>query len=254
MRRVACYAAESSLKEHEDRESAHSKLDHVVRAWVKSKGALTENGAHTDVSLSGGRVARFTLDTVHAPSARISEYALMEPTDSGKFLTLLWIASRHQSICVFLELRAGGEALQVRPIPVDARCPDVYRQILDSREWFTGAAIVRTKAIPFIGTRGCDNFVRVLQHVDRNLPIVAVSVVNGVAFDRDIAECLARDLAGLAIVCVVDEMASWGITEKLGREWSCYNKGVRLYWPMRGVIANAYNHPRWSRITFAREN
>jgi hypothetical protein len=67
------------------------------------------------------------------------------------------------------------------------------------------------------------------------------------AFVPGLAEALARDLTGLAVIGTLDEGASWAVTAALGREWSCYNHAIRLYWPTKGKIVSAYSHPLWTR-------
>ncbi len=52
---------------------------------------------------------------------------------------------------------------------------------------------------------------------------------------------------GVSVIVEVDEAASWAITDELGKEWSCYNGAVRLYWPYRGRQTSAFAHPIWLR-------
>ena len=40
--------------------------------------------------------------------------------------------------------------------------------------------------------------------------------------------------------------ASWELTEKLGKEWSCYNGAVRLFWPFRVNRDDFRAHPLWT--------
>lgn len=246
MRRVGCYAASTRLKAKEDPSTVLDALSALVRDWLASKGTLVSDGTTWSLRLSGDRNGTVSIDEISTLEGRLVEFILTEPTNSGRFLTRIVLGGRGTDFSVFVELRAGGEPLLVRPVPVDARCPDVYRQILDAREWFTGAAIVRTQPIPFLGTRGAEMLAKVVQHPDRNLPIVAVSTVDGYPLVRDLADGLARDLAGLAIVCVLNESASWQLTALLGKEWSCYNKAVRVYWPFTGGAHNAFLHPKWT--------
>lgn len=100
--------------------------------------------------------------------------------------------------------------------------------------------------IPFLGPRGAQKLAQILHHPARNLPLVVISTVNFEPITRDLGESLARDLAGLAIVGLVNEPASWAITEMLGKEWSCYNQAVRLYWPIKDRFRNAFRHPLWT--------
>lgn len=246
MRRVACYAATSVLKDGEQLATSLAAIEQIVQDWLNSKGKWETTDEGLQLKLLGGRIATVSQDVVETPTGRSWEYQLAEPTESGQFLTRIVVGGQDRTLHLFVELRAGGEALRLRPIPVDARCPEVYRQILAAREWFTGAAIVRAKPIPFLGSRGAEALVRVITHPDRNLPLVAVSMSAAEEFVPDLADGLARDLAGLAIVALIDEGASWGITEDLGKEWSCYNRAVRMYWPVRGTGGNAFSHPLWT--------
>jgi hypothetical protein len=76
---------------------------------------------------------------------------------------------------------------------------------------------------------------------------VAVSRHFGQLLVPTLADDLARDLCGLAVVAKLDEAASWEVTSTAGKEWSCFNGAVRLYWPLRGTSGSAFDHPVWTR-------
>jgi hypothetical protein len=246
MRRVACYVATSALQADESPDQALGATSAIVSRWIDAKGIRKGFEATDVVRLPDGREGRLVCQQYRAAGV-VHDIQLTEPIDSGSFLTRISLGVRDRVLTVFVELRAGGESLLVRPVPVDVRCPEVYRTILESRDWFAGGAPVRATPMQFDGPRGASTLVRVLQHHDRNLPVVAVSTMDGNSVVPDLAAMLARDLAGLAIIATVDEAASWTLTQELGKEWSVYLGAVRLYWPFRGHShADAFDHPLWT--------
>lgn len=118
---------------------------------------------------------------------------------------------------------------------------------MDQREWYVGATLASTKPIPFVGARGGRALMSVVRHTDRNLPVIAVSRHEGAMLTPTFDEELARDLSGVALIASVDEAAGWEISSEYGREWSCYNGALRLYWPLRPKSVSAYDHPLWTR-------
>lgn len=86
---------------------------------------------------------------------------------------------------------------------------------------------------------------------NRNIPLVVVSEIEGQPIWPEIATDLAVDLTALATVVTVDEAAVWSLTDALGRAHSCFNGGIRLYWPLREETSgDAYAHGRlWTAST-----
>jgi hypothetical protein len=246
MRRVACYTASSTLSDNESLADEILAIKSFVFDWLGGKGRLQEGTYGPELTLYDGRRAGVTYHDYKTPTGQCWECQLDEPSESGRFLTRIVIGGRHNQMQVFIELRAGGEALNLQPLTIDPYCPEIYRTILNSREWYTGAAFVRTQPIPFHGRQGAAALLNVIQHPDRNLPLVLISTIDGKPLVGNLAEVCARDLAGLAIVATADEGVCWALTEELGREWSCYNQSVRMYWPLQGKLDRATAHPWWT--------
>lgn len=61
-----------------------------------------------------------------------------------------------------------------------------------------------------------------------------------------VIEALATDLAGLAVVAQLDSDASWRVTARKGKQWSCYGGAIRLYWPGVGNGSAPLHHPLWT--------
>jgi hypothetical protein len=85
-----------------------------------------------------------------------------------------------------------------------------------------------------------------IEHADRSVPLAVVSTMAGSVVLPGLDATVAYDLAGLANVVVVDEDASWALTDVLGSNFSCYSGAVRLYWPHFSRIQDRFFHPFWT--------
>lgn len=197
--------------------------------------------------LKDGREATVSVTQSKFGVDSVWEVTLTEPTESGWFLTRICLGIRAGRVYLFLELRAGGDGTLVIPVETDVRWPLVLRNLLQQRTWNAGHTPAQTKPIDWRGEEGARRFLAVVRHKDRNLPIVAVSQQFGQSLVPTLATDLARDLCGLAVVAKLDEAASWEVTNTAGKEWSCFNGAVRLYWPLRGKSGSAFDHPVWTR-------
>jgi hypothetical protein len=65
-------------------------------------------------------------------------------------------------------------------------------------------------------------------------------------------EILAADVCGLGIVADIDDEAAWEMTRQIGKEWSCFNGAIRIYWPNLDRNQSPRSHPLWTseRLTY----
>jgi hypothetical protein len=160
---------------------------------------------------------------------------------------MIEIGRHEKSVGVHIELRAGSNTYHVHPVRVDVRCPRVVRSILEeSGEWYVGEVPVTTKPIQLDGTDGARWLASVLWHSSRNLPVIVVSSHNGKAFSDSFSSDLARDVSALAIVAEIDSKTAWSLTSEKGKEWSCYNGAIRMYWPFSLGLDRPTAHPFWT--------
>jgi hypothetical protein len=172
-----------------------------------------------------------------------------EPTDDGRtqFNTHLTLGQRGEEIAIYCELSATllGDALT--PLYVDARCPTVLKRLIrPGSQWFYGSSKLAGSSLAAHGHEQGKILVDFLQDRQRALPVVVVSSHNGLTIQAGIASSIASDLTALATVVEANDEAMWQVSHALGREWSCYNGAIRLYWPLPIPGGSPLQHPLWT--------
>ncbi|MDP9474398.1 MAG: hypothetical protein M3R38_01645 [Actinomycetota bacterium] len=227
MRQLASYSFEA--EPGSGRSAARpERVDRCVDDWLASKGTPTEDG--TGLAYNDGRLASLDRITVQSSGGRIDQTTLTEPTEGGLFRTTVAVAKTGDSVAVSVGLAAASESLS--PLALDVHRPRVVRALLaPPSPWRYGATRVTSSSVDFDGNAGGDRFVSLVWDEERSLSVIAVSDEQEAVLRPGIVEALARDLAGLAVVARLDSAASWRVSKTKGREWSCYNGAIRLYWP-----------------------
>jgi len=247
MRRVACYGARSQLTAGETATAVSDALLGLVSKWLEAKGLSSVKEGVSAGVLSDGRTAELSASHSVCASGTAWDISLRETTDSGLFQTRIVFGVRDDSVHFFIESRAGVDGYRLAPIQFDARRPMVLRDFLKSREWTVGTTPVVAVPIACKGDDAGLKFLQVVNHQDRNLPVVAVSVAAGDTWAANLADRLSDDLCGLALTTKLDEAASWAVSREAGSEWSCYNGAVRIFWPRMGHATGRIERSLWVR-------
>lgn len=215
----------------------------LVDEWLHSKGTLAADGR--TVVLRDSRVATIERASVASSRGRLTDLVLTEPRPDGWFRTSITIGESEGSVALSVGLSAAATALT--PVYVDVRCPRIVRDLLASPpSWAHRGTSLTSSAVEFSGEAGGDEFIALAWEEARSVPIVAVSDEDGAVLHPGIMEDLASDLAGLAIVARLDPPASWRVTRRKNKEWSCYGGAIRLYWPALLNDSSPYRHPLWT--------
>lgn len=251
MRKVAGYSFEQTPNSLQDAKVRLDSACAAVEVWVKDKG--TPNAATGAFAFPDGRVGTYSRSEIAVEGARLIEHVLQESTDSGPIQTDIKIGLVGNKVLAYVELRAGAPQNWVGPVNLDIRCPRVVRTILDgSRDWKLGETPLGTKAIRFRGASDADRLEAAIWHSDRNLPVVCISEDDEGPLTDDLTDQMAADLSGLAIVAHIDSVVAWTITKLRGKEWSCFNGAIRLYWP-KVAGSNPLHHPLWTKYSLLRD-
>ncbi|MEX0715073.1 MAG: hypothetical protein WD066_00730 [Planctomycetaceae bacterium] len=242
MRQLASFSFEARSSDDLSATRATDALEQI-EGWLRSKGRLADDGR--SAILHDGRVAMIERATVTGSCGKITELVLTEPRPDGWFRTAIAIAEADGNVAVSVSLGAAAEALT--PVYVDVRCPRIVRDLLaPPSQWTYQGTSITSAPVECSGQLGGDEFISRAWDDARSVPIVAVSDEYGSVLHPRIVENLASDLAGLAIVVRLDPPASWRVTQRKGKEWSCFSGAIRLLWP--GITADAlpYRHPLWT--------
>jgi hypothetical protein len=142
-------------------------------------------------------------------------------------------------------LNAAAAALA--PVHVDVHCPRLVRDLLSAPSaWHYQGTRLSSSPLDFKGEAAGDSFIALAWDPARSVPIVTVSDEYGSVLHPGIVDDVAADLAGLAIVVRLDSQASWRVTRRKGKEWSCYSGAIRLLWPRIAESDSPHRHPLWT--------
>ncbi len=252
MRTLAQYAFEANSQDASAAETLFRKVAGLVEKWLHAKGDT--DAASKTIALDDGRTGQLEVKVLSSSIGSTSHWAISEPSSGGIFTTSIATALSGRSVFISCNLSGGFSVNVVAPVGFDARCPQVVRDIIElSKDWRVGETTVASKATVFSDEGGGESLQRLLLSHDRSLPVIAISRSQGFLLHPDIAERMARDLAGLAIVVELGEKASWVLTRDLGKTYSCFNGGIRVYWPGFEKTAAPLRHPLWTSQRLMRD-
>ncbi len=217
MREVARYAFSALVSEVVDPGGAWTSVRRVVDEWLGSKGTRREQNGAIRIEFGDGRVADVSMIEMSAPCGEAVSLTLEEPTDGGVFRTALALARSTEVLAVACELDAGAPVQVVAPVYFDARCPRVVRDIIDVVvPWSVRRTRVSTRPRRFAGDQGGAELSALICDEALIVALVVVHDLQAALLHPGIAEGIARDLAGLAIVATSTGSAPWIVTHTLG--------------------------------------
>jgi hypothetical protein len=231
----------------EARAAEANRLKVEVEKWLCSKGASVVGPAGT-YNPEDGSAGSFKTQEAADGDRTWWMVDLHEDAAHGRrFSVGLSITSGRDGVSVYVTLETGWTTSLVMPVAVDPRCPRIVRDLFElPGRWFHGASLL-TKSRSVTGFEEGEELVRHIKYADRSVPIITISKHDGGVALPDLDLKLGHDLIGLANVYVLDESASWALTDSLGPKWCCYWGAVRLFWPNFSSHRDRFSHPLWTR-------
>jgi hypothetical protein len=218
-----------------------------IATWLVGKGARRDQLCLPECTFTyrDGRVATLTTARYQSGSDMAWTFQLTEPVPGGSFRTTVDLGRCDGRLLAYCSLEAGAGYFSPTPRP-DVHLPTVLRRMLSMATWRFGSTVVPTRKIRLLGTGGGEELATLLLDLQRTLPVVAVSEDSGFLIHPGLDDDLTYAMTGQAIIVSLDEDASWELTRRLGREWSCFLGAVRVYWPRLALTGNPFAHPLWT--------
>ncbi len=212
-----------------------------VEKWLAGKGVLPPfaDKGEFDSNTKGQR-GRYLRNLVANDEGTIEETVLAEPIPTGQiFTTRIALTRRGTDTHVFCNLSVQNTTTVVAPTQIYPRCPGVLKDIAKNLAgWRIGLDVAPTE----LYLSSAEEVIADLLSLDRCIPIVVVSEIEGETIWSRLADDIAFDLICLARVYRVSTSISWELTERLGKADSCYLGAVRVYWPRRSA-SNDHDSP-----------
>jgi len=200
----------------------------LIHGWHARKlgqpGADQRDFRHAEIDVSSG-------------TSRVWEFTLAQRADDGGTWTTeiraLYTDASPEDLLLTVAMRIAAESGYLAPIRYHVESPGFLRRLPDQFDVTVGGAGVDYRPHNARTREHIDSLVQQLAAPGRPLPLIAVTEPCPIPA---LAESLAWFLFGLATVVHLDRDASFLLTGAVGKEMSCFDGGLRLYWP------------RWSRF------
>ena len=247
--------------EQSDHNQVFNKVRRTICAWVDGwYGRQAREVSWPDESGS-----------IVASGSAVGEIELAPPLPSGlRRWTLGWRHSddkdeslewdtacevvsqqRTTEFSMLIRLRSGS--FLVSPVRYDIGAPRVIRDLARELACRVGESPVDTQHRDLTDSELPD-FVEYLQSTGRRKAIILVSPHP--ITDQPLVRPgeLSYELIGLADVYGAGRSALFGLTEVVGKEFSCYNGAVRLYYPRFSLDQSPYLHPLYLPAEIERQH
>ena len=218
-------------------------LDWIDREIRDATGEADPDGAR--VRLRDGGTARLVEERESGEAGRLLRLTLTEDGRSTPHETLACLVLDGCTVEAYVEVRSGHAELLRRSMHLETRCPQPVRALVAQGHWHHGPTPLTDAPTRFDGAAGGARLAALLEDPERSLPVVVASSVDGRSMFDGIGSELARDACGIGAVALLDEPGAAELTRLAGREWSCYNGAIRLFWPIERDD-DPLRHPLWT--------
>ncbi|MFN4288604.1 MAG: hypothetical protein ACK4E3_08935 [Brevundimonas sp.] len=215
----------------------------MLQTWFAGKFERDDEGGYR--FRRDGRPAIAAIAQEDVEGSRLLRVRVTEDIIGGKLTTQAALLSSDNEVRFTADL--GVVATGVSRPTVALRAPRFVHDVIGTgTAWHVENGRDRVFSSPFpVGTSNVKLFKDLILSEDRALPVIAISKIDDHVEFPDLAGNLARRISALAHVCVLDQAASWDLTDSLGEQWSCYNGAVRIYWPGGVGRGLPFRHTLW---------
>ena len=234
-----------------DTKTCQIEIENLIAAWVKRKYQRAWN---VEVNLdfqekSVSPLAHHAIVTgvQESDEFRYISFEWTHPDDQDKSLfwkTFCSFCSDNEKIEASIIIRIESAQFIVKPVTgYNVGKPGIVDDILSSYN-----CKISGEQIPVqyqkISVGDVETFVTdVLEDKNRVFPVILLSKDVWTELPFVDPENLQKKLLGFAKVVVIDKYASFELTDIVGKQLSCYNGAIRIYWSGFTKTAYPFSHP-----------
>ena len=228
-------------------------MQHLARYVLEQPqggAAAFDDAAATVTSWLADRGTRVGEEAAAEPAERIDDgerrrWRISEP-HLGEFRFLTAVTLSRCGADVGLTCTLGLQGPAFRRADPHVHAPRLIRDLVGGNPaWRSGGDVVQRRPEIYGGRADGRRLGQIVFEPRRSLPLVVISEWQGEPPAPGFDQKAVDDLIGLARVVRIDSEAAYGLSEAYGKEWSCYNGAVRLYWPGANLGESFYQHPLW---------
>jgi hypothetical protein len=225
-------------------------LQQVLLDWLSRW--YSRKGVALDLAFDGRGHSPLPEHAVLARSQQAGPFTLVTlrwvyPHDPDP--TVLWqsecvIAADGEGIEFTIIIRIASARFVVKPVSFSLHRPRVIAEVISNFQVCTGNTQLEQDPIAIASVDVPEFVQRTLTDPTRALPVVLVSP--DLWSDRPVVDArhLQNRLLGTALVATLtDKWAAFALTDAVGKELSCFNGAVRLYWPGFSSQDHTRRHP-----------
>lgn len=216
-----------------------------IRKWADSKFVRGTDGLWRNRRFGTG--VTFFSDEIFRGEEFLTQFDVSEPVDGAVFHTRISIVFfGNESVFQVMLSVSSTSGLNIPNVNVQP--PKFVKMVLDRRPpWSSSLSGELIHAFVFNSKIEYFDELDSLVFSDlRRLPVILVSKMPTISALEGFAERIEEKVCGLAHVISIDEGVSWKLTNLYGREWSCFNGAVRIFWPLTEPARNFRAHPLWT--------
>ena len=250
------YATALELRDGKDISATLDYVGRWISDWYRRQRVSVDDvlGAMVSGDLEAHPMDGHTLAVKHfsaneSPGQNLIELNWTYPDQYDKSLgwsTRLLLLRREAGLLVSLELAVTGLSFRVAPAAIKLGSPRVIRDVARLRSACLGGQpynvtpeLLSAETAELLAT----------ELADPMRPYAVVVVSRRVRDDAPLLDAvsLSDRVAGVAKVYeLADKWSAFRLTEEVGKQLSCFDGAVRVYWPGFNLQSDPFQHPLWT--------
>lgn len=233
------YGLVADLVLREKNSDSISALQKIVRAWLSAKESKAD---------AASRSYRHSEKTYRAAALSVWEFILTQSADSeGTWITevrALFPVGDASRLKLTVAMRISPLTELGGPARYYVETPWFVRRLNDYFVVSVGGTEATAIPCEVSSDANVSELVQYLLSPGRSLPLVLVAdPAHEISPIPDLPVRLANFLFGVAEVVHINAATSYYLTDKVGKEMSCFDGGVRIYWPGWSPHDSPLRHP-----------